>query len=99
MRVLLDLPLIQENGEIDGSVCRFLSRSPKHLPRIGESVFLLPGITAKVQDIKYDGSNFFSVHIVLEPISASYEAQLLALSHLKGKDKWTKSYSRFYLEN
>ena len=94
MRVLVDLPFIQENGEVDGSVCRFLSRSPKHLPRIGESVYLLPGITAKVHDIKYDGSNFSLVHIVLEPISVSHQAHLLALSHLKGKDKWRISYER-----
>lgn len=93
-KVLVDLPLIQENGEIDGSVSRFLSRTPKHLPRIGESVYLLPGVTAKIHDIKYSGSNFSLVHIILEPISVFHQANLLALSHLKGKDKWRISYER-----
>lgn len=92
---LVELLFKNDNGEVSGSLIRTLSRRPKFIPRIGESVYVLPGVSPKVQDINYSGSNFSVVHLTLEPIPSSRRKEVENAPSLKGKDKWREASKRF----
>jgi len=93
------LPLIDDQGKEVEKLVRLRKRAPKHLPRIGESVYVLPKTSLKVQDVKYSGVNWQFIAITLEPISASRKAELESVPYLKGSDRWEVSHSRFDYEN
>jgi len=87
-RVLLSLPLVDEESKSRGAMYRWLYRYPKYLPRVGERIYVRPGLAPKVQEIKYDGPGLFLVHLWLEPVSNSYRDEIERTTSLKGKRSW-----------
>lgn len=85
---IVEVQFIDENSQLVNRLTRSLSQKPKYLPRIGERIFLLPDVFPKIQDIRYSGINYQLVHIILEPIPASYFEVLLNSPGLKKDDKW-----------
>ena len=86
--IMVELPLIGEDGQIKGSFHRFLKRRPKYLPRVGDCVYVLGGVSPKVQEVKFSGLSYFHVHLILEPISLSYKTVLESDRFKKGLEKW-----------
>ena len=66
------LPLIGEKGYL----WRIYKKKPNNIPRIGETIYLLPKLYGKVVKIEYGGHNLNSISVHLEPISASYVKEL-----------------------
>ena len=66
------LPLIGEKGYL----YKLYKKTPTHIPRIGETIYLLPELYGKVVEIKYAGHDLNSITVHLEPISASYVKEL-----------------------
>ena len=90
--MLVEIPFLDENGDAYMPLYRTISRKPKHLPRIGESVYVLPNFHTKVKNVMYSGSNFSVIHILLEPIPFSRREELQTLPNLKGIDRWRPAY-------
>lgn len=86
--IFIYLPLIDDQGNDKGQLVRLRKRKPKNLPRIGETVYVLPKISLKVQDVNYSGLNWQYIAITLEPISVKYRAELERAPYLKGSDPW-----------
>lgn len=86
---MIKLPLIDENGNRRGAMWRMPRRKPKHLPRVGESLYVLWEIALKVEEISYSGFNYNWVTIHLEPISVSYR-QALETHPAGKKDEYWK---------
>lgn len=85
---LIELPLVDENGLSKGSMWRTPRHMPKHLPRVGESLYVLPEIALKVQEIKYSGFHYNWVNLRLEPIEASYRNSLETQPSGKRDERW-----------
>ena len=66
------LPLIGEKGYL----YKLYKKTPTHIPRIGETIYLLPELYGKVVEISYGGHGLNSINVYLEPISASYVKEL-----------------------
>jgi hypothetical protein len=76
--MLITIPLIDEDGNPRG----YLSQSIKYskwqfIPRIGESVFIGPGMSPKVVNVFYDGPTYQSIRIELEPIAEYWKKFLI----------------------
>lgn len=80
--------MISEDGQIKGSFHRFLRRKPKYLPRVGDRVYVLAGISPKVQEVKFSGLNYYHVQLILEPIPISYKTVLENDRFKKSLEKW-----------
>ena len=66
------LPLIGEEGYL----YKLYKKTPTHIPRIGETIYLTQELSGKVVNINYGGHDLNSISIYLEPISASYVKEL-----------------------
>jgi len=66
------LPLTGEKGYL----WTIYKRKPLHIPRIGETIYLLPKLDGKVVKVIYGGHNLNIISVHLEPISASYVKEL-----------------------
>jgi hypothetical protein len=86
--LFLELPFKDGNGKTVRGVSRPLPSNLKHLPRIGESIYVLPDVYLKIESIKYSGHNLQYITFVLEPISVSYQTEIEAEKDLKGKTFW-----------
>ena len=95
--LFLELPFVDSEGEIIHGLHRLLPSNLKHLPRIGESVYVLAGVYPKIESIQYSGHNFHFIKLILEPILVHYKDQLEKASDLKGKPLWSRSYERYDL--
>lgn len=73
MQLELEIPLVSENNAPKGYMYVFLKKKPDFLPRLGESILVLPDTYLKVMDIRYSGENLWLIRIILEP--ASYESR------------------------
>ena len=51
---------------------------PENLPRVGESIYIMPNFSLKVKEISYDGPNFNVMSLTLEPIASDYVEHLIA---------------------
>ena len=91
----LQLPFVDSKGEIIHGLNRLLPSNLKHLPRIGESVYVLAGVYPKIESIQYSGHNLHYVKIILEPIPVAYRTELEKNKDLKGKSLWQTSYSGY----
>jgi len=87
-RVLISLPLVDEENKSKGVMYRWLFRYPRYLPRIGERIYVRPGLAPKVQEVQFDGPGLFLVHLWLEPVSNSYRGEIENTVSLKGKRTW-----------
>ena len=81
----MSIPLIDDNGDLSGSMYKFI-RMPRHIPRIGERIYLLPMKSVEVTDVSYDGPGIRSVSLTLEPLQQVFQRDLEAHS-------WKKSTS------
>jgi hypothetical protein len=97
--IIIKLPLINELGQDKGSLVRSLKRRPKYLPRIGETIYLLPKVSPKVEKVNYSGLFWQHITITLEPVSTSLKSEIEGLAYAKGHDRWEVSLSRFDYEN
>lgn len=85
---LIELPLIDEDGQDRGHLSRFIARKPKYLPRVGDCIFILPEISPRVKEVKFSGLSYSFIHLILEPIPVSYRHELENDRFKKGKYKW-----------
>lgn len=68
----MKLPIIGESGYL----YKIYKRNPDSIPRIGESIYLLPNLYSKIEKVSYGGHDLNAVNIYLEPISATYIKEL-----------------------
>ena len=92
IRCAVKVPLIDNQGQIKGTMIRLDTSKPRNLPRIDERMYLLPDLSPKVADIQYSGINLWLTTIVLEPISDSYQSDLESIPKRRGTSGWSKSY-------
>ena len=72
----LVIPLINEQGEKEGYMYKFIQKRPKYLPRLDERVYTLPDLYLKVESVSYSGLFLDMVRIQLEPLSSEYRKAL-----------------------
>jgi hypothetical protein len=88
----ITIPLKDDDGNLSGSMFRFI-REPRHIPQIGERIFVLPGKSLEVTDVIYDGPGIRSIHLYLEPLQQGFQKDLESTLSLRGKNSWKKSTS------
>ena len=90
---MVSIPLINEQGEPDGHMYKFLSRQPKYLPRIGEQVYVLPELYLKVEQVFYSGLSLYAVRLELSPLSSEHRVELeTSLGNRKNSSwRWSES--------
>ena len=69
----LKLPVIGQKGYL----YKIYKRTPKHIPREGELIYILPNLDLKVESVTYAGHALNDINIQLEPIPARYVEQLV----------------------
>lgn len=82
-----------------GHIYKIYKRTPKHLPRIGESIYILPNLYLKVEDVSYSGHAINVISIQLEPIPARYVEELVkdrSKLALKAHSGWNYSEGLSY---
>jgi hypothetical protein len=89
----ITIPLKEDNGNLSGNMFRFV-REPRHIPRIGERISVLPGKSLEVTDVIYDGPGIRSIHLYLEPLQQEFQKDLENTLSLQGKHSWRKAISR-----
>ena len=90
----IQVPLENEKHEYKGTMTMLQSKRPKVLPRIGERIYVLPGLTPRVVDIIHMGENQYFTKIVLEPVSAELRKQLETKPPLGKSTPWKWSDNR-----
>ena len=84
--LFIKLPLIDDKGYLS----RLTKNRPPFLPRVGESLYLLPNLSSKVVSVNYSGWHYQVITLTLEPISSSHIKELTE----RKKNKWTYDRSR-----
>jgi hypothetical protein len=69
----LKVPVIDQKGYL----YKIYKRTPKHIPRIGELIYILPNFDLKVESVTYSGHALNVISIQLEPIPARYVEELV----------------------
>ncbi len=90
----IQVPLEDEKHEYKGTMTMFQSKRPKVLPRIGERIYVLAGITPRVVDIVHMGENQYFSRIILEPLSVDLRKELEAKKPVGKATKWEWSDKR-----
>jgi hypothetical protein len=84
----IQVPLEDEAKKYKGTMTMFHSKRPKVFPRIGERVYILPGITPKIVEIIHMGEDQYFSRIVLEPVPGELRKELEARSPVGKATKW-----------
>jgi hypothetical protein len=85
----IDIPLVDSNNKPQGKLVQFKKRTPKHIPRIGESIFVGLGRELKVVEVSYTGGDLHLISLTLEPMSSTLRDYLLQQPKSKYYDGWT----------
>ena len=94
----LKLPVTDQKGYL----YKTYKRTPNHIPREGESIYILPDLYLKVTKISYHGHNLNVITFELEPIPASYVEELIkepSKLALKAHFGWTYSKNLWHFGN
>lgn len=84
----ISLPLVDEENNPKGVMTRWLNKYPKYLPRIGESIYVYPGLSPKVLEVRYSGHRLYLIQLRLEPVSSIYRGELEKTGSLKRQWMW-----------
>jgi hypothetical protein len=93
----MSITLVGEKGHLS----TIYKRTPRHIPRLGETVYLGSGLESKVNKVTYQGHDLNTIVIELEPIPTLYREQLMSkLSRLalKRHSDWMYYDGRGYDE-
>jgi hypothetical protein len=63
----INIPLIDDQLQPQGTMWKSFYKYVRHIPRIGEELFLLPATSFKVVKVSYDGPFLSSISLTLEP--------------------------------
>ena len=84
--VSLHLPLIEDKGYLS----KLLRNKMPNIPRVGESLYIAPELSAKVVSVEYMAIDYSLIVIRLEPIPFSFVYQLTEERRkMKWKGVWT----------
>jgi hypothetical protein len=83
MGLYMKLPIIDEEGYLS----KYYKRKPSTVPRLGESIYLLPKLYSKVEKVSYGGHDLEAVNLVLTPISATHVKELTTVTFNNPKVK------------
>jgi hypothetical protein len=90
LKVFLKIPFVDENDNSCGGMFRIV-KNPVHLPRVGESIYVLPDIYLKVTDVRYSAPGLNLISITLEPLLKKYQKDLEKTPSLKGAHSWMEA--------
>jgi hypothetical protein len=82
-----------------GYLYKIYKRTPKHIPRIGELIYIMPNLELKVESVTYAGHFLNDINIQLESIPASYVEMLIKKPSklaLKAHNGWQYSEGLSY---
>ena len=91
----LKSPVIGQKGYL----YKIYKRTPKHIPRVGELIYILPNLDLKVEGVTYSGHALNVISIQLEPIPARYVEVLVkerSKLALKAHSGWNYSEGLSY---
>jgi hypothetical protein len=87
----IDIPLVDSKNNPQGKLVQFKKRTPTHIPRIGESVFVGLGRQLKVVEVSYTGKDLHLISLTLEPMSSTLREHFTNQPKSKYYDGWTWS--------
>jgi hypothetical protein len=90
MNFMLYIPVTNDLGQQIGHLARFLRKTRNDLPRVGEEVFVAPGVCLMVSRVIYDGPSLNSIHIELQTVDQKM-VSAFHLSSEKGQYSWRYS--------
>ena len=91
----LKLPVIGQKGYL----YKIYKRTPNHIPRVGELIFVMQSLEIKVKSVTYAGHDLNAINIELEGIPASYVEELVkepSKLELKAHNGWKYSEGLSY---
>ena len=94
VKLFITIPLVNDKNQSAGSMFRVAKHKPHYLPRIGESVYILPETYLNVEAVNYSGLGLNWVHLVLQPIASEYRASLEKSITFKKENPWIWSKDR-----
>lgn len=86
--LLLEIPLVNAEGNPVGRMLKSLPRKPKYLPRVGEKVYVLPSKFLEVKEVIYQGLSLYMVHLVLESLDEKFRRELETLPSNSKDSYW-----------
>jgi len=87
----IDIPLVDSENNPQGKLVQFKKRTPTHIPRIGESIFVGLGKHLKVIEVSYQGKDLHLIGLTLEPISSTLRDYFTNQPKSKYWEGWTWS--------